>query len=82
VDENRTLPPIAPRQALQKGQVGFGIEYAVPQIMKPHLPQLDGAEDLDALSLPGNGDLGRMADAAPGGVQGGILAEAGFIREN
>ena len=50
--------------------------------MKPYLPQLDGAEDLDALSLPGNGNLGRMTDAAPGGVQGGILAEAGFIREN
>ena len=79
MNENRTLPPIAPRQVLQKGQVGFGVEYAVPQIMKPYLPQFDGAEDL---SLPGNGDLGRMADAAPGGVQGGILAEAGFIREN
>ena len=51
MDENRTLPLIAPRQVLQKGQVGFGIEYAVLLIMKPYLPQLDGAQDLDALAF-------------------------------
>ena len=49
VNENRALPPIASGQGLQKGQVGFGIEYAVLLIMKPYFPQLDGAQDLDAL---------------------------------
>src|SRR5207253_11320914 len=51
VNENRALPPIASGQGLQKGQVGFGIEYAVLLIMKPYLPQLDGAQDLDALAF-------------------------------
>src|SRR5256884_3098290 len=34
VNENCTLPPIASGQSLQKDQVGFCIEYAVPLIMK------------------------------------------------
>jgi len=79
VNENCTLPPIASGQSLQKGQVGFCIEYAVPLIMKPRFPQLDGTEDLDALACPGYGNLRRMSDSAPGGVQGRILTEAGFI---
>ena|SRR5919108_2993969 len=79
MNEYRALPPIASGQALQKGQVGFGIEYAVPLIVKSYLPQIDGPEDLDALALPGHGNLRRMSDSAPGGVQRGILTKAGFI---
>jgi hypothetical protein len=47
--------------------------------MKSYLPQLDRAEDLDTLALSGHGNLRRMSDSAPGGVQGGILTEARFI---
>jgi hypothetical protein len=47
--------------------------------MKSYLPQLDGTEDLDTLALSGHGNLRRMSDSAPGGVQGGILTEARFI---
>ena len=79
MNENRALPPIASGQALQKGQVGFRIEYAVLLVMKSYLPQLDSAEDLDTLALSGHGNLRWMSDAAPGGVQGGILTEARFI---
>ena len=79
MNENRALPPVASGQALEKGQVGFRIEYEVPLIMKSYLPQLDGTEDLDTLALSGHGNLRWMSDAAPGGVQGGILTEARFI---
>lgn len=79
MNENRALPPIASGQVLQKRQIGVRIEYAVPLIMKSYLPQLDGAEDLDTLALSGHGNLRRMSDSAPGGVQGGILTEARFI---
>lgn len=79
MNENGALPSIVPGQGLQKGQVGFRIEYGVPLIMKAHLPQLDGAQDLDALTLPSNGNFRGMPDSTPGGVERGILPEAGFI---
>ena len=82
VNKNGALPPIASGQALQKGQVGFCVEDTVSLIMKPCLPHLDGPEDLDALALPGHGNLRRMSNSTPGGVQGGILTETGFVGKN
>jgi len=45
-------------------------------------PELDRAQDLDALPFSGDRDQGRMTDPAPGGVQGGVLPETGFVGEN
>lgn len=50
--------------------------------MKSRLPELDGTEDLDALALAGDRNLGRMSDSAPSGVQRGVLPETGFIGED
>lgn len=43
--------------------------------------KLDGAEDFEGVSLPGRRDLGLRAAARPGLVEGGVLAEAGFVFE-
>jgi hypothetical protein len=54
-----------------------GLDFGV------HLtPQFDGAQDLHAFSFSRHRNFGRMTDAAPGGMQRGILPEAGFVGEN
>jgi hypothetical protein len=50
--------------------------------MKAGPLQFDGAQDLHALALPGDQDFGRMTDATPRGMQGGVLPKAGFVGEN
>ena len=82
LDENRPLAAIMRGEALQKIQVGGRVEDRGLRIMEAGAPKLDGPQDLDALPFAGNRDLGRMSDSAPGGVQGGILPEAGFVGEN
>jgi hypothetical protein len=70
------------REALQKIQVGGSVEDRGLRIVEAGAPKLDGAQDFDALPFAGNRDLGRMTDSAPGGVQRGVLPEAGFVGEN
>lgn len=79
LDQDRTVATIPADQPLQKRQVGHRVEYGVLLIVKSRLPQLDSAEDLDTLALPGDRNLGRMSNAAPGGMQGRVLPEAGLI---
>ena len=67
---------------MQEIQVGGGIEDGGLAIVEAGTPELDRAQDLDALAFAGDGDLGRMAQPAPGGVQGGVLPETGFVGEN
>jgi len=50
--------------------------------MKTGTPEFDGTQNLDAVTLPGDPKLGRLTHLAPGGVQGGILPETGFVGED
>ena len=79
LNENSPLAAIMRGEAPQKFQVGGSIEDRGLGIVEAGAPEFDGAQDLDAFPLAGDGDLGRMTDPAPGGVQGGVLAEAGFV---
>jgi hypothetical protein len=51
-------------------------------IVEAGSPELDSAQDLHALTFAGDGDLGGMAEPAPGSVQGGVLPETGFVGKN
>src|SRR2546422_6195826 len=62
--------------------IGAGVEGGVLPIIEPRAPKFDGAENLHALALSGNRDFWRATHAAPGGVQGRVLPEAGFVRED
>ena len=67
---------------LQKAQVGVCVEDGVLSVVETSAPQFDGPQDLDALALSRDGDLRRVADATPGGMQRGVLPKTGFIGEN
>jgi len=82
LNQDRSATAIMPSQLLEEGLVGGGVEDCVLLVMESSVPEFNGAQDLDALAFSGDGDLGRMADPAPGGVQRGILPEAGFVGEN
>jgi hypothetical protein len=82
LNEDRCRAAIVPGELMKEGQVGGSIEDGILPVVEAGLPEFDGAEDLDALALPDDGDLRRLADPAPGGVQRGVLAEAGFVGED
>ena len=82
LNQNGSTPPVAPRQLFQEGEVGGGVEDGVLPVMEAGVPQLDGAQDLDALAFSCNRNFGRVTDAAPGRVQRGVLAETGFVGED
>ena len=82
MNQNRPWAAIGARQLLQKAQVGVCVEDRVLPVMETSAPQFDGSQNLDALALSRDGDMRRMADPAPGGVQRGVLAEAGFVGED
>ena len=67
---------------MQEGPVGRSIEDRVLLVMEAGMPKFDGAQDLHTLTFPGDGDLRRMADPAPGGVQRGVQSETGLIGED
>ena len=68
LDKNGPLATIMRGEALQEIQVGTSIEDRGLGIVEAGAPEFDGAQDLDAFPLAGDGDLGRMTDPAPGGV--------------
>jgi len=82
LNQYRSLPAVAPRQLFQEGQVGGGVENGVLPVMETGASQFDGAQDLHAFAFSRHRNFGRMTDAAPGGMQRGILPEAGFVGEN
>jgi len=82
LNQNGSTPAIAPRQLFQEGKVGGGVEDGVLPVMETSVPQFDGAQDLHALAFSCDRDFGRVADAAPGGMQRGVLTEAGFVGED
>ena len=67
---------------MEECQVRGSIENGILLVKEAGLPEFDGAEDLDALTLAGDRDLWRPADPTPGGVQGGILPKTGFVGKN
>jgi len=79
LDEDGSLPAVGSRQLFQERQVAAGVENRVLPIMETSSPEFNGAQDLDVLAFAGDGDFGRMAHPAPGGVQGRVLAETGFV---
>ncbi len=82
LNENGPTAAIVRSQAMQKIQVGGSIEDGGLAIVEAGSPEVDSALDLQALAFAGVGDLGRMAEPAPGGVQGGVLPETGFVGKN
>jgi len=82
LNQHRSAPAAAPRQLFQKGQAGRGVEDGVQPLVETGAPQLDGAQDLHAFAFSRHRSFGRTTDAAPGGMQRGILPEAGFVGEN
>jgi hypothetical protein len=82
LNENGPAAAIMRGQAMEEIQVGGSIEDRGLRIVEAGAPKLDSAQDLHALAFAGDGDLGRMAEPAPGRVQGGVLTETGFIGKN
>jgi len=82
LNENGTAAAIMRGQAMQEVQIGGSIEDGGLAIVEAGTPELDSAQDLDALAFAGDGDLGRMTEPAPSSVQGGVLPEAGFVGKN
>jgi hypothetical protein len=82
LNENGTAAAIMRGQAMQEAQIGGSIEDGGLAIVEPRAPELDSAQDLHTLAFAGDGDLGGMAEPAPGSVQGGVLTETGFVGKN
>jgi hypothetical protein len=82
LNENRSPAAIVRGEVVEEGQVGRSVEDGILLVMEAGMPELDRAQDFDTLPFAGDGDLGRMADAAPGGVQRRVLTKAGFIGED
>jgi hypothetical protein len=82
LNQHGSLLAIAARQLLQESQVRGSIEDRILAIVKPGLVNSIAPKDLDTFTLAGNRDLRRSPDSTPGGIQGGILTDAGFITEN
>jgi hypothetical protein len=82
LDENGPAAAIVGGEVMQEIEVGGSIEDGGLPIMEAGVPELDGAQDLHALALPSDGNLWGMADAAPSGVERGVLPKAGFVGED
>ena len=79
LDEYGSLPAVGSRQLLQKCQVAGGVEDRVLPVMEASSPEFDGAQNLNVLAFAGDGNFGRMAHPAPGGMQGRVLTKTGFV---
>lgn len=82
MNENRSPAAIVRRKVVEEGQVGGSVEDGILLVMEAGMPEFDRTQDFDTLTFSGDGDLRRMADAAPGGVQRRVLTETGFIGED
>jgi hypothetical protein len=79
LNENGTAAAIMRGQAMQEVQIGGSIEDGGLAIVEAGTPEFDSPQDLYALPFAGDGDLGRMAQPAPGSMQGGVLTKTGFV---
>ena len=73
---------IAASQLFQEREVRGSVEDGVLAVMESSFPQFNGAKNLPALALSSHGNFRGTTNPAPGGVQGGILAKAGFVGED
>ena len=81
LNQNRSLAAVAPSQLFEETEVGGGIEDGFRAVVELRAPKFDGAKNLHTLAFSGYGDFRWVPDAAPGGVEGRVLAEAGFVGE-
>ena len=79
MDENGALPAVGSRQLLQEHQVAGGVENRVLSVVEASSPEFDGAQNLPVFAFAGDGNFGPMAHPAPGGMQGRVLTETGFV---
>ena len=82
LNENGPAAAVRRNEDTEEVQVGAGIEDGGLRIMEAGLPNFHGAQDLDAFAFPRDGNFRGMTDAAPGGMEGGVLPETGFVGEN
>jgi hypothetical protein len=82
LNQNRSPAAIVRGEAVEEGEVGGGVEDGILLVVEAGLPKFDGTQDFDTLAFAADGDFRGMAEAAPGGVQGGVLPETGFIGKN
>ena len=68
LNQNRSTAAVVEGQLMEECQVRGSIENGILLVMEAGLPEFDGAEDFDALTLAGDRDLRRPADPTPGGV--------------
>jgi len=82
LNENGPATAIVRGPSMKEVQIGGSIEDGGLAIVEAGTPEFDSTHDLHALAFAGDGNLGRMADPAPGRVQGGVLPETGFVGKN
>ena len=81
LNQNRARAAVPPGKLFEEAEVGGGVEDGVLAIIEPCAPKFDGAENLHAPAFSGHGDFRPASDAAPGGVEGRVLPETGFVGE-
>jgi hypothetical protein len=79
LNENSPAAAIVKGKAMKEVQIGGSIEARGLPVVEAGTPAVDSDQDLHALGFAGDGNLGRMADRAPGSVQGGVLPETGSV---
>jgi hypothetical protein len=79
LDQDGSLATVAPSELFEKGQIGSRVKDSLAPVVEPRAPEFNGTKNLHAFALSGNGNFRRAPHAAPGGMQRGILAEAGSI---
>ena len=82
LNEDGSLPSITASQLFQEIEVRASIEDGLLPVMEARLPQFNGSQNLHALALSGHGNFWGTTNPAPGGMQGRILAKAGFVGED
>lgn len=80
--EDCSAAPVASRELLKKREVRRCIEHVISLVVKLGGVDLNGSKNLHALALACHGDFRRAPNGAPRCVERGVLAEAGFVRED
>lgn len=80
--EDGSTATVAPRYLLKEREVRGCIEHVILLVMKLRSVDLNGSQDLHALTLSCHGYFRRAPNWAPRCVERGVLAEASFVRED
>jgi len=80
--EDGSTAMVAPRNLLKKREVRRCIEHVISLVVKLSSVDLNGSKNFHAFALACHGDFRRAPNWAPRCVERGVLAEAGFVREN